>query len=110
MVAVADFSTVIIIFPNIFFSGTDGVEPTDFETCWNLVSSSHRQRVLEEQEKQAAMQEENWKKSYGMQPTARCSDDSALKQMLKPLQVTVIPEEDESSILESQKSSENDNI
>jgi len=82
------------------------VEPTDFKTCWNLVSSSHRQRALEEQEKQAALQEEKWNNSYGSQSTSRNSDDAEIKQTLKPPQVSVIPEEDESSIQESQKSSE----
>ena len=39
-------------------TGTDGVEPTDFATCWNLESSSRRDRVNADQRRQEAQREE----------------------------------------------------
>ena len=52
-----------------YYVGTESVEPTDFQTCWNLVAASRRERKEKEkrkdqEEKDRKLQEEIlWQKS-----------------------------------------------
>ena len=52
-----------------YYIGTESVEPTDFQTCWNLVAASRRERKEKErrkdqEEKDRKLQEEIlWQKS-----------------------------------------------
>ena len=47
-------------------TGTEGVESTDFKTCWNIVAESQRRRNEAKQRQEQQRREDEWQRRHGV--------------------------------------------
>ena len=68
------------------FPGTENVEPTNFQTCWNLVAASRRERREKEKKKEIEEREKRIEEMILMQEgkeTSETADNNEYDSVLK---------------------------